>query len=144
MTDDLRKQFVKDLCLDIEGVFPTLPSDVILFIACQFALESNYGSSNLAKVQKNYCGMKNPLVRPSTSVTRGDGQQHYACYMYRIHCIVDYFLCLSYHRPLAKELENLDLFKSFLKKFYCPEKDYIDKINSIYQQFKSLKDERKF
>ena len=143
LTESQRYDYVKDVCIDIEDLFPTLPADVIAFIACQFALESNYGTSSLAKIQRNHCGMRNPMVRPSTSLVRGDGTQQFAAYRSRLDCIIDYFLCITFQKPFAKVIENLDMYKTFIGKFYCPEKGYIDRINKIYQQFKTQRNERR-
>lgn len=135
MLSELQVDYIKSTACDIEEVFPTLPHDVITFIACQFALESSFGTSRLAKECHNHCGMKAPLVRPSTALNRGVSVV-FADYPNKYFCIVDYFLCLSYHQPLAKQLENLDLFKHFIK-FYCPEKDYVNKIINLFNQFKN-------
>lgn len=135
MLTDKQIDYIKSTACEIEEVFPSLPFDVITFIACQFALESNFGTSEIAKSLYNHCGMKAPLVRPSTALNRGISNV-FADYSDKHLCIVDYFLCLSYWRPLSKDLENLDLFKYFIK-FYCPEKDYVQRITNLFNQFKN-------
>lgn len=125
-------QFLYSVYYEISRFVP-FSEDVCWFIACQFALESNYGKSNLAVSQSNYCGMKRALVRPSLNI----GFNEFATYRNLFDCVVDYVLCLTYHKPLASQLSDLNSFKFFISKFYCPEKGYIDKINTIYQQFKS-------
>lgn len=135
---DLQKDFIKTMCHNIEEIFPTLSSDTILFIACQAALESDYGNSPLCRYYHNYFGMRNPMTRPSTSKVRGLSQFEWADYYNCQYSIIDYFMCLSFHKPLSKELDNLELFKAFIRSWYCPEKNYLDKITKIFNQFKSL------
>ncbi|MBO7734947.1 MAG: glucosaminidase domain-containing protein [Methanobrevibacter sp.] len=135
--------FIKTMCCNIEEIFPTLSYDVTLFIACQSALETNYGTSDLCRLFKNYFGMRNPMSRPSTSKVWGNCQFEWANFNSCYSSIVDYFLCVAYRKPLAKELENLDLFKYFIKNWYCPEKDYIEKVSNIMSNFKSYKDENR-
>lgn len=118
--------------------FFNIPSDVCVFIACQFALESNFGSSKLALENFNHCGMKNPMVRISSAVHAGDADFHWANYSNYQLCCMDYLLCIQYHRPLSVDYDTPVHFARFIAKFYCPEKDYIDKIFKIYNQFKSL------
>lgn len=112
----------------------TFQNDVADFIACQFALESDFGCSNLAKLQHNYCGMRVPFLRISTCKNFQSKHSEFACYETLYDCIVDYVLCLQYHCPLRKELDNLNLFKGFIK-FYCPDRDYVSRIETIYNQF---------
>lgn len=115
------------------------PQEVADFIGCQFALESSYGESSLAHSNNNYCGMRNPLVRISCALHAGNGQYHWAQYVDLFACVMDYLLCLQYHLPTSDNYDNINRFSNFIKKFYCPEKDYIDRINKIYQQFKTFK-----
>lgn len=130
-------KWVSSILLDISN----FPIEVCDFIGCQFALESNYGKSDLAKSNHNLCGMRNPIVRISTAIHAGDGQFHWAQYTDAIHCIYDYLLCLQYHRPLSTQYDNIKHYSEFIRKFYCPEMDYIERINKIYHQFKSFKNE---
>lgn len=109
--------------------------DVAFFIACQFALESNWGTSPLAINYSNYCGMRCPLVRPTLALNYEDAPIGvFARYGGLYDCVEDYMLCISFHKPMRKELEDVNLFSSFLK-FYCPEKSYIKSVYSIYNQF---------
>ena len=112
-------------------------ADVRDFIICQFALESNFGKSRLAHDCNNYCGMRYPRVRIS-SICELDDRSGFAKYPDIYHCIADYFLCLQYHRPISSDWENLNHFKSFIKKFYCPEKDYLERITNLFNHLKSL------
>ena len=132
--------YIKDIQSRISGYYK-LNDEISLYIACQFALESQYGKSTLVIAYNNHCGMRVPFVRISTAINQGNAKESFAHYICLKACISDYILCLQYHRPLRKDLEDLDLFKAFIRKFYCPERDYIDKVNKIYQQFKSYKNE---
>lgn len=113
--------------------------DVKVFIACQFALESSFGRSKLAITHHNYCGMKTPLIRISTAENAGKRSEsdNWARYFDIAACVCDYVLCLQYYKPHFNEVADLDSFKSLIRGKYCPDKDYLDKINSIYQLFKS-------
>lgn len=127
---------------NVSSIFKNLTQfsqEVCDFIACQFALESSFGESALAHANNNYCGMKNPLVRISSALHAGDGNYHWAQYVSLQDCILDYLLCLQYHRPLSTDYDSVVHFSRFISKFYCPERNYINKINLIYQQFKSFK-----
>lgn len=117
-------------------------SEVSLFIASQFALESDFGTSNLALKYHNYCGMRCPMVRISTAVNAGDGQCTWASYSNLHDCVTDFILCLQYHRPFSEIKDNIAAYCRFISRFYCPERDYISKINTIYSQFKIYKNER--
>lgn len=118
--------------------YNSLSSDVRLFIGCQFALESDYGTSHLCARNSNYCGMRIPRVRISlavnsnTLVPAGD----FACYSSLSDCVADYVLWLQYNHCPIRAQKNVDDFSKFLvEKGYCPDKDYIQRILSIYNQF---------
>lgn len=105
--------------------------DVRKFIACQFALECDYGRSHLARYFNNYSGMKYPKSRITSSLNMCIDYCNYVCFT---DCILDYVLWLTYNRCM-KDIK-LEEFKEFLiKKSYCPESDYISKIEAIYNQF---------
>lgn len=106
--------------------------EVRRFIACQFALESNFGTSAIADENANYCGMRVPFVRPTTCI--GVNRAH-AKYLSISECIVDYFLWLAYNKFKQTELNDLDLFKAHLvSAHYCPSDNYISSIERIYNQ----------
>lgn len=109
--------------------------EVATFVGCQFALESNFGLSKLAIDNKNYCGMRNPLVRISVANHAGDPNYHWAIYDNLSCCVLDFVLCIQYHKPLSVDYTILNHYKSFIKSWYCPEKDYLKKIEVIYNQF---------
>lgn len=113
--------------------------DVAFFIACQFALESDFGNSVLVHKYHNYCGMRCPLVRLSTALNAGDASSTWASYYSLADCVTDFILCLQYHRPLSDIKDNIAAYCRFISRFYCPERDYISKINTIYSQFKIKK-----
>lgn len=117
--------------------FSQFPEEVCYWIACQFGLESSFGESSLAHANSNFCGMRNPLVRISSAFHAGDGNYQWAQYTDLDSCVVDYLLCLQYHRPLSTDYDSVTHFSRFISMFYCPERSYIDKINLIYQQFKN-------
>lgn len=112
-------------------------SPIADWIGCQFALESSFGNSRIAKVKNNYCGMKVPRLRPTLNINSGSG---FASYDSLDDCIVDYVLLLSYNHFNYQQLVNLDCFLARLATIrYCDDDGYIDAINNIYKQFKSYK-----
>lgn len=131
--------FIENVLCVLSYYWPQCPLDVRYWISCQFALESGFGTSSLSEDNYNFCGMKNPLVRISCAEHAGDPNYHWASYDTLGCCIVDYLLCVQYHRPLFCDYDTVFHYSQFIRKFYCPERDYIDKINSIYQQFKNFK-----
>lgn len=115
--------------------------DVLDFIACQFALESNFGTSRLASINHNYCGMK----IPSRRVTYRDGQDGvFSTYACLDDCVKDYVSWLLYNRPNQMQLTYLDSFMIFLRDSgYCPETGYVDRINKVYNDLKTYQNEFK-
>lgn len=111
-------------------------TEIAEFIGCQFALESNFGTSRLARVSNNYCGMKPSFRRVSYRIYLKE-DKGFAVFDSLDSCVLDYVSWIFYNRPSRQELAYLDSFIIFLRNSgYCPEKDYISKIQSIYQQFK--------
>ena len=116
-------------------------TEIAEFIGCQFALESNFGISRLAIISRNYCGMKPAFRRVSYRIYEKD-DNGFAVFDSLDSCVLDYVSWIYYNRPNKQELTYLDSFIIFLRNSgYCPEKDYISKIQSIYQQFKNYKNE---
>lgn len=111
--------------------------EVRLWIACQFALESNFGTSPLAADNENYCGMKSPVRRinfcDSTS-------KEFASYSSLVACVVDYLLWLAWNHFTVLDCKDVNKFKlRMVASVYCPENGYIEKIDSIYlQAFETL------
>lgn len=131
MTNDEKKLFLSSVVDELKhySLYPIVRK----FIACQFALESDFGRSPLALKYSNYCGMKHSRFRITTSLVMSHVYNHYLCFS---DCVLDYILWLTYNR--CKHDIKLEEFKEFLvKKCYCPESDYISKIEAIYNQFYS-------
>ena len=110
------------------------------FIACQFALESNFGTSRYAKVMHNYSGMKKPFKRLHYGANELNNKTEFQNYASFDFCVFDYIAWFFYTRPRQNCWYDLDAFKIHLENVgYCPEKGYINKINLIYLQLKSYK-----
>lgn len=114
--------------------FRNMSDEVRTVIACQFALESDFGSSRLAKENNNICGMKIPLVRPTTQI----GTKGFASYQNQTQCVIDFMLCLAFHQLGTRELENINYYLNNIKKWYCLDKGYTENIKSIYSQFQNF------
>lgn len=109
--------------------------DVRNFIACQFALESNFGCSALARRRYNFCGMKLPKSRLFYGYECSDS---FAKYNSLNDCVKDYVSWVLYNRPSRGVVSSVDCYSNWLEsKGYCPEKDYVDKIRVIYNQYYS-------
>lgn len=133
-------EFINQISQLIENTYTNVSKEVATFIACQFALESKYGTSNLAVYHCNFSGMKYAYVRPRTS-TPIQGSE-FACYVGLVDCVTDYFLALAFHRVESWDMANIQRFSFAIKKWYCHERDYINNITTIYQQFKSFQNEK--
>lgn len=113
--------------------------DVKHFIASQFALESNFGNSAMACCLNNYCGMKVPAVR-ATLCLNPDDKGKFAEYSCMSACVNDYVIWLVAMKFNRQDYNNISVFSNHLKvSGYCPEPDYIDRINSIFNQYYSPK-----
>lgn len=123
----------------IQKVICMLPTsmffiEVKTWIACQFALESNYGRSALTSEYFNATGMKMPKVRCTTAVCKNT--YGFASFVTLSECVTDYLLWLAWNRFSQNDCHSLATFKSRLKlKGYCPEHDYFDRVDSIYKEF---------
>lgn len=108
--------------------------NVALFIACQFALESDFGCSRLARECNNISGMRSPSLRLTLDVYHASGE--FAVFYSWSECISDYFLWLAWNHFNLDDFQDLNKFKRKLVSCgYCPENDYINRINKIYLQF---------
>lgn len=132
--EETKQIFIKTWSTYLRTYCRTISPDVAEYIACQFALESNFGNSKLAKEQNNITGMRRPLVRPTCSL---DTQTHFATYQNQSFGVLDFLLCLSFHKLQAYNLDTIKHYKAATEKWYCPERDYHTKIQFIYSQFKS-------
>lgn len=121
-----QKHFIKEILVLLK--FYNLEQRLALLIACQFALESDYGTSVLAKANNNYCGMKVPHKRLSTAINYKSNEK-WARYTSKWTCVHDFILWLMYNN--VKNTENY--FEKL--KSYCPEKDYIKKILKIEENY---------
>lgn len=133
MSSELK--YIDDIAKRLYVACPSIGDEVRYFIACQFALESAYGTSRIAKSRMNHCGMNVPLLRPSLN-TAVSG---FASYNSLDDCVRDYVLWLAWNKFGYYDLHDLDLFKKKLKaKGYCPAKDYINRIETVYLQYANL------
>lgn len=121
---------------NVISLFPEcICHDVRRFIACQFALESDFGQSAFALCNNNYCGMKVASFRLTLALNLSEKGQ-FARFAGITSCVHDYLLWLQSNKFSRAELDNLGLFVSHLKfSGYCPEFDYIDKITLLYHKF---------
>ena len=128
-------KFIEDVAIILRPY--GFSDEVSEFVGCQFALESDFGKSSLAKEHQNYCGMRFPLVRP-TLAKPIDGSS-FAAFDNLVLCVVDFILCFAYHQPCRKDMEIINYYKSFIK-WYCPEKTYIQRITNLFNQFQNERD----
>lgn len=109
--------------------------EVKRFIACQFALESAFGSSAFAKCRNNYCGMKVPKFR-LTFATNLDEVGEFATYSGLTYCVHDYLIWLVSNKFTRPQRYCLAEFVDHLQySGYCPELDYVSKIQMIYSKY---------
>ncbi|KAK6051237.1 mannosyl-glycoprotein endo-beta-N-acetylglucosaminidase [Cooperia oncophora] len=109
--------------------------DVKRYIACQFALESDFGESPMALCLNNYCGMKVAKLRITLAMNL-DEVLKFAKYSGIYSCVLDYLLWLQSNRFTRQELNTLELFiKHLYLSRYCPEPGYENKINTLYKQY---------
>lgn len=144
MTTQMKSENQKrDFIYDVMASFETLCSyNVACFIACQFALESNFGQSRIARTRHNLCGMKHPQLRPTYDLLRA---ATFADYDSKESCFKDYQLWLAYSKFTQFDLSNVECFKAKLRsKNYCPETDYIDRIQSIFDWFNGFVSKKPF
>lgn len=114
---------------------PQMMPDVAYFVGCQFSLESNFGNSHIAKKKNNYCGMSLPKSRLSLNIASTGNFAEYRSFE---DCVIDYCYWLSWNKFTSLMLFNLDLFtRHLIASHYCPESDYIDRIYTLFNQFKS-------
>lgn len=112
-----------------------ISNEVKRFIACQFSLESDFGNSPFALCNNNYCGMKVASFRLTFALNLEEKGQ-FAHFSGITSCVHDYLLWLQSNKFSRAELDNLGLFVQHLKlSGYCPEYDYIDKIEKLYHKF---------
>lgn len=131
MNENLKEMFLERVIYGF--IIYNMSDEVRKFIACQFALESDFGESCIAVENFNLCGMKCPTVRPTTSVGMWRG---HAVYNNFYRCFDDYFYWLVFNHFTQKELHDLDAFKVHLAKSgYCAASDYVERIDNLYKQY---------
>lgn len=129
----LQFDYVNEISAQIRYFFKCVPFVVCDFIACQSALETDFGSSKICKENCNLFGMKNPVLRLTTSI--GENRGH-ALYTSRFESIADYFLWLQWSKFNQSVLRDLDRFKVQLSRSsFNPNPDYVDSVNNVYQSF---------
>lgn len=111
--------------------------DVATYVAAQATLESGNFTSEIYKENKNFMGMKEAHCRLTTA--KGSNRNH-AKYYTEIECMADYILWLVYNGFTQNTLKDLDRFKlRLVNSGYCPAKDYIKRIDNIYEQIKETR-----
>lgn len=123
----------------LDGIVSMLPDCISLsvkrFIASQFALESNFGSSPMSLCNNNYSGMKVAKVRLTLAKNLEEAGK-FAVFTGIYSCVLDYLLWLQYNKFSRAELNDL---KSFVHHIdisgYCNDLGYLDRIQSIYHQY---------
>lgn len=127
--------FVDSVVNYLRIYLPDASDEVRYWIACQFALESNFGLSYQAKKNNNYDGMKIPQIRPSLNTALAGS---FSAFTSLECCVIDYCYYLCYNHVTRYQLFHLELFTARLKSLkYCPDSDYIDKVNSLFNQLNS-------
>lgn len=134
MSKDDKIKFIDKVVGAFKHYCPQMSEDVLFFVACQFALESNFGRARMCSTKNNFCGMKVPVRRLSLNQdTTG-----FASFSSFENCVIDYIYWLCWNNFDYFTLFDLDLFtRKLIAKKYCPESDYIDRVYSIYNQLKS-------
>lgn len=130
------KEENKSFLNEVVSLLPQCISlNVRRFIACQFALESDFGHSASALCNNNFCGMKVPSLRITLALNLSE-KNTFACFAGITSCVHDYLLWLQSNRFTRSELSNVDSFVRHLDySGYCPEFDYIFKIQNLYSQY---------
>lgn len=129
MTNSQRYDYINLIIMRLPALFSTKTKE---FIACQFALESDFGQSILAQTQSNHCGMKLAKSRLTTRLPESPIPEVptpiYASYDSMKDCVVDYVLWLQ-----SNGFRQTSTFQDWcnLMPRYCPEPNYLKKIEAI-------------
>lgn len=133
MKESEKLEFIDKVVSALSSYLPQAMDDVKYWIACQFALESNFGQSLLARNKHNYCGMCIPKSRISLNSAVSGNFAKYDCFL---ECVLDYCYWLAWNKFTYLDLFNLDLFtRKLIAKGYCPESDYVDRVYTLYNSF---------
>lgn len=128
-----KKKWLNDIADKLFNYVPVCDA-VRHLIACQFALESDFGRSSAARYFYNISGMSFPKRRLTLAIYVTN--KPYACYDSIEDCLIDYALYLAYWRIQPKETQSVDGFCRFLTRVnYCPASTYTDSVKSIYKQY---------
>lgn len=119
---------------DFESAIPlNCSGDVRKFIACQFAIESDFGTSKVAVANNNISGMRYPVNRVTTAVCQNLG---FADYHSKRDCIIDYCIWLACNGFTQRIVNDYGLFINHSSwSNYCPEKDYVQRIIKLKNQY---------
>lgn len=129
---DAKKRFLVDYY--VKNLEFVKAPNVAFWIACQFALESNFGTSKLAVDYCNICGMKYPRIRHSLAVSSVNGG--FASFNSTYQCVSDYFIRNAYCKAGQSVYSSVSNIKQFLRNSaYCLDKGYFDRIDTIYHQY---------
>jgi len=132
---EVTRKGIHDMDASISRRGTHFSGDVFDFMACQFALESGYGTSELSVVYHNDSGMKRPTQR-KTFANNFYSHDRFAHYNSYEDCYHDYLHLLLIRKPSGAEALTIDGFMKFLVRIkYCPEPDYTTRILNIYKQF---------
>lgn len=134
LLDVINKQYIDDFVEKYATMFPSFfTNDVCVWVACQSALETGYGTSAIFQENHNLFGMKKPNVRPTyaTGVNRG-----HAVYNNHAASFLDYVLLLTYQKVSRNDCKDINNFALFIERIgYCPSSRYTKTINSIFNEY---------
>lgn len=114
--------------------------EVCLFMACQSALECDFGRSELALCVSNMFGMKPPKRRYTTSVgSYRVGVVDYARYSSVHSSVVDFIFRHIACGATNYDFSSIGAYKAFLKRSkYASDSNYLSKIYGLFNQYNFL------
>lgn len=135
MSKNEKFEFIDKVVDTLLNYCPQMMPEVAYFVGCQFALESNFGQSRLAKTKNNFCGMSLPKSRISLNIASTGNFAEFESFD---DCVIDYCYWLAWNKFNYLMLFNLELFtRHLIASKYCPETDYIDRIYSLFNSLKN-------
>lgn len=133
LTESYREIYIDNLYKSLRLLTPCITDDVCLWIACQSALETRYGTSNIFRNNNNLFGMKYPTKRPTCAIC--ESKKH-SLYQTPMSSIIDYLLWLSWSHINLYELSGLDNFlPAFKRTAYNSSDVYVDTVNKIFAKY---------
>lgn len=129
--DTKKLEFVKMVGAYVDRYLPSIDTDVALWINAQFCLESDFGRSKISVSRFNICGMKQPSKRLTCSLP---DSPVFACFSNYDVCFVDYLLCIAHHGCSQEHLSSVVRYRTFIGRFYCPERDYLNRVDKIFRE----------